>query len=45
MRNNLPPLERMKCVIFEDAQMLVVAGFETTGIALSAAHYHVLTNL
>jgi cytochrome P450 len=44
MRNKLPPSEKTEEVLFENAQMLVGAGFETTGFTLSTAHYHVLAN-
>jgi cytochrome P450 len=44
MRNKLPLSEKTEEVLFENAQMLVGAGFETTGFTLSTAHYHVLAN-
>ena len=44
LRNKLPPSEKTEAVLFDNAQMLVGAGFETTGFTLSTAHYHVLAN-
>lgn len=34
MNNKLPPSEKSEEVLFENAQMLVGAGFETTGFTL-----------
>lgn len=45
MCNKLPPSEKMEEAVFENAQMLVGAGFETTSFTLSTAHYHVLANI
>ena len=44
MSNRLPPSDKAEDVLFENAQMLVGAGFETTGSTLSTAHYHALAN-
>jgi cytochrome P450 len=43
-REKLPARDKSKKSIYENAQMLIGAGFETTGFALSVATFHVLSN-
>jgi cytochrome P450 len=43
-REKLPPRDKSSKSIYENAQMLIGAGFETTGFALSVATYHVFSN-
>jgi cytochrome P450 len=42
--SSLPPEEKTADRQFDNALMLVAAGFETTGFALSAATYHLLSH-
>jgi cytochrome P450 len=43
-REKLPARDKTRKSIYENAQMLIGAGFETTGFALSVATYHVLSS-